>query len=629
MRFAIPIIIVSLVLASAAFVAQPVQAQIPPVSDHAGQTCIDSPYGDDGCHEPLPNTTVRIQGGGVAGLGETDEETTSGDEGRFRFEDIPDGSYTVTVSRAGFETVSRDITLPDDSEALYQLPGKQVDVAGSVEDADGEPIPYAYVSMWGDGGYADAKSGADGAFVVTVVSGVYEVEVRGPEHGSIQQRMLIDGEPITLQLGALPGQDAVIKGLVTDQDGEPVADVHVSIRQWQAPGGDGQYRYGDFSNVTRTGADGRYEASVYSGGADIEFYKEGHADVYRWLEIEKGQTKSLDVELLRFPEKTARLQGAVVDGDGDPLRHISVRLEHPEYGINECSVNASQGGSYGHDRPAAEPYSVSPDGYYERHYPSCAITVHDDGTFTGNVTPGYTTLHVRYDRWAACDETHHADGSYERDCGPDYFSYTATLDLAAEADNPLQVDLRQKPGPDAAISGYVVDGEKEVAIPGARVSFTNQENYAYGSASTDDDGSFKIRLRSGYHDVSVWADGYLPWQGVVYVDKGGETPFDIVLTPGEARYGGHGGCCYSHAEVAYDDMGSADGMAMAEPSPPMESSGGTSEGSDYEDLGGGLGPYDPAARAEVLSDAGSSKGIPIPWTLALVGLLGAVLIRRR
>lgn len=615
----LPIIIVGLVFASAAFLVQPVQAQ--PVSSLSGEVCMASPWNGEGCDQGLPGAIVRLTGG-PAGLPVVDQSVTTGDWGRFVFDLVAQGDYTLAVSRTGFTAASQTISAPAD-EVVIILKPQTIVVEGTITDSKGAAVEGARVSFWGPE-WASARTDAAGKYMAKLDAGHYSMEVDAGKSGYLQQEVFVDGSRLDVTLGALAGQDSRLKGKVTDQDGAPVAGADVIIDQWERRVGN-EFQYGNYRNWTTTDAQGNYQVNVYAGSLSIRFTKADHSEVYQWTEVAAGKTATIDAELAKFPDKTARLVGKIVDGAGQAVTPVSISIQHPEYGLYSCSIDTRYGSDTPKAMPASEPYGG--DAYYEDPYyydPGCDITVHSDGTFTGNVTPGYAVISVWHDRYAACDEGHTSDGGYAGGCGPEYFSYTETRVLHANADNPMTFTLRERPGADATVSGYVIDGGAGKAVTQAFVSFNNQETYAWGGAETDGDGSYKMRVRGGYHHIQVWAEGYLPWQGVVHIPKGADMPFDVVLTAGESRYGG---CCYAYS----GDVMHTEAEPMAAGAPPQEKqsidSRSVSQGGDYEDLRGGLGPYDEAKRnAQLHSDAG--KQSPIPLAFAIVAL-GLVALRRR
>lgn len=452
--------------------------------------------------------------------------------------------------------------------------------------------------------------------------------------------------------------DGTITGIVSGPDG-PLAGAQVSSSSYGSPGGpepmpaeesgggsDGSIRcmdcyYGGY-NSTTTDGQGRFTLGVYSGENQLSVYHPDHRSASQVVQVAKGQTVTQDVALEAYPAKTAHVVGKVTDaktGNGLGIAYVSIRS--PFYGLHACSQPA--GASSGGD--SADGSEPAPDGaskpmMYPYQPQACDITIRSDGSYEGDVTPGYSILSVY--AYQDCSTSRDSDGGGSTSCGPEYLQFSRTLNLPAEETTRIDVALQSRPSPDATISGYLVDVESGEAIPGASISFSNQETYAWGSASTDADGSFKIRLRSGYHSVYVHAPGHFGWEGVLQVPRG-SSDFDVKLTPGEESYGG---CCYAYA------MESKSGVATATAaSPPMAAGGsaGMAEsdmGADdgmalsqnaqaaYEDLGGGLGPYDAAKRADATANGdgeleSSDKGIPGAGVLLAVAALGAVLVLRR
>lgn len=464
--------------------------------------------------------------------------------------------------------------------------------------------------------------------------------------------------------------DAVLVGRVLDGAGRPVGGASVSSYNYGGPvsyaesdGGGSSGSGGSAAeparapyyggNQTTSAADGSYRLGVYSGSNSVSVYRDGYAQATVQVEVQSGQTVTQDLTVQKFPDKTARLQGRVTDArTGAGLPSASISVSNPLYGAYECSTSstASSGGGSkpmpAEDGDAASTSIVAPDYSYR----GCAITVDSDGRFEGLVTPGYSIVSVY--AYSECAMSMDADGSSSSSCGPQYFSFSRTLDLPANATTTVNAALRSPAGPDATVSGYLIDAESGKAIPGAQISFSNQEAYGYGWATTDGDGSYSIRLRSGVHQVSVSADGHLPWEGTFDVDAG-ESDLDVRLTPGQAAYGG--GCCWLYAR---EGMAAASEGAAGAPPPSPQSPGAMGDGDDlaesdgsgqevlYQDLGGGLGPYDADRRAFAAADDGSGAGfaegdegsgpdrVDIPAggpvaTLATLALVLGVLARRR
>jgi protocatechuate 3,4-dioxygenase beta subunit len=611
----------------------------------------------------LPGATVTLsQPGLIMGVGGTEHAGTTDDRGWFRITGVADGEYQLRIERTGFSTHTETFQMQGAKHIEVSLAGQNVSITGHVRDHNGTAIQGAIASLSGPG-HHQLESDSQGRIQATVKAGHYSIQVSHPDHRTLWHHQLLDGqEELVLVLQKAPERTVTITGTVRDQDGQAVSGATVEAWQYHQYGYDYGYDYAEDSSAssttdpaeprasmpypyyddgyqtTTTDSQGRFTLKVHAGWVNLNIWKEGHARYSQGFEVADGETRTVDAELPRFPDKTAHITGRVTGPDGAGLQWVSISVESPQYGLYECSVRGaggnSSGGGTSSSAGSADGAEPAPDMAIwpgRDYYSGCAITVHADGTFEGNVTPGYSIVRVYYEHWQSCTETRHADGSYTRTCGPDYFQHAQVIDLPADTTTRLDVQLKQRPGPDATLSGYVVDTETGQALSGVTVYLSNQDNYGWAHASTDADGSFKVRLRSGVHSVSVYADGYFRWEGTIEVPAGRETPLDIHLTAGQDQYGW--GCCYPMPYLRGEE---ADGAASG-PMPPASPTapGSTSEtdsataSESYQDLGGGLGPYDADQRAKLLAEGGS-QGIPGPG-LILVGTLlaGLVLAVRR
>ncbi len=681
------VLTLAFVFAGAGLFIEPVSAQS--TSSLEGTVCSrDYYYGytpaegnsSKGCMgSALPGVTLRLTKPGPVALepsvGAVDVTAASDESGYYRFQALSDGEYTLTATRTGFAAATFAISI---SEAEFQdisLTGETVNQRGKVVDSAGKGIANAEVEVCCPGEFSSTAYGrtaANGSFVLSLRAGTHSVNIRAPGFENLYESRLLDGSSeASFAMRALPPPDATIKGTVRDQDGRAVEGARVSAYTYGGgccyaepmPASDSGTSSGTGTtssssypccccsqggeNFTFTDSQGRYAMKVYSGSGSLNVQKEGYAGIHRNVQIPSGQTVTEDVKIMKYPDKTARIEGRVTDlktGKGVPFANFN--LQSPQFGLYECSQEATPGSSGGGSTGSSgsiEP--ASPDsagmsyrpGYYN---PGCAITMHADGTFEGTVTPGYTILQVWHDNYRACSESTDADGSSHRTCGPEYYSWSLTTDLPANETTTINVALRSRPAPDAVVEGYLVDKETDTAIPGAQISFSNLDSYGYGYATTDGDGSYSLRLRSGPHQVYVYANGYLRWEGILDVEEG-DTAFDVPLTPGDESYGG---CCYAYASSAgsYDKAMTTASTGTASPTP--SSMGAPEQASDdigsdsgfnaqgggevtYEDLGGGLGPYDADRRGDA-DDGG--KGAPGLGLVAMLCALGAVLaIRRR
>jgi hypothetical protein len=632
----------------------------PPIDGGREATPSTYPEKVEGCMGVLPGATVRLTRPGVGGsVGGVDKTATTDAEGRFAFDTLPNGDdYTLEASKLHFTKATVTAKVNGTSRQDVALVGEVFQQSGKVVDEAGRPVADAYVRAPYDGeDPAAVPTAADGTFTLQVRAGYRSIQVVDASgFEDLHDYRLLDGSALTLTLRALPKPDATVTGIVRDQDGTPLAGIRIDAwssspccpEPMPASGGgsapsspSSTVVYPGYSggNHTRTDAEGRYRIGVFAGQVSLNVNSGAEPDrrfasksVY--LEVARGETATQDVRLMRFPPKTAHIEGQVTGAGGKGLAAVTVSVRSPEYGLYECSTNTMGGGPV-YATMVAEDKAAS--AMPIREAPPCAISIDADGRFSGDVTPGYAIIEVSYQIWQACPQA--PDEPYQTpSCTPDYYPWAKSMVLAKDATTTLDVRLTERPGPDATVSGYVVDAETGKAIPGASIWFSNMDHGAYGQATTDKDGSYKVRLRSGYHMVgaAVYAQdgspgGYLSWQGILQVPAG-EHAFDVKLTPGEESYGG--GCCYYPMAEGRDTMAAAPASgaqgAKGGSGEDAMSSQATGSAQAFEDLGGGLGPYDASKRGALLQADQPGKTSPTLEAVALVVVLaGLAFVRRR
>ncbi len=609
---------------------------------------------------PVPEDEAHVEGiiiseGTWNGLGNATLTVTNAtgsttthpvkDDGTFSLILDP-GKHTFTANAPQHFTTSRTAYLEGGTREHMRLslephPAR---LNLQVADADGDPRADAIVTAWNGGTVEEARTDANGTAILDLKVGTVHLRVQDKSTDACraETRTLGGNASWTFTLPDAPARDATVEGVVTDpRTGEPVAGADVTfhvdryarimvderaghegpeeVKTTVAPPHrwEGAQCHRDPVTVT-TGADGSYDVALPNGSYHVTARHPDHLPHRTRVDAGPDTVTTVDLQLTSIPPASVHVQGRLVDADGDGV------------GPGTVSLRNVQWGTYVHAR------------------------VNDQGRWNATVVPGYTHVnaHVR----ASCDpvavahdgdrtEPHPAAPARE-DCGNNHHPVSVTR-VYEEASNVTEtLVMPSVPEPAAVLEGYVVNASSGDPIAGARLQVRNLDTAGWGTARTDEDGSYRIRVHPGTHQVRAYGSGFLPWQGMVEVphpdERPGPRPFDVELTPGEPRYGRV--CCMDVVyarEPAYAGGDASPGPDGGSQDVVREDGAGSNDGTlddgsagagdtRYADLGGGLGDYDPDERARVLSsyEDGGSGEVPAPGLPMLLALLGAVAVMR-
>jgi protocatechuate 3,4-dioxygenase beta subunit len=177
---------------------------------------------------PLAAEAAAMPSGAGRALGST-RTALADPRGRFTVDDLIPGRYRVEAAQPGFEPLRTDeLTLaPGERRDLGTLALRDgFPVAGRVLDESGAPIEGARVTAGGADPTASALYAATdgaGAFSLALPAGSYRLTATAPRHGPARAE-------VTVQAGAaapptelrLPRAEAVLEGMVRDNDGRPL-----------------------------------------------------------------------------------------------------------------------------------------------------------------------------------------------------------------------------------------------------------------------------------------------------------------------------------------------------------------------------------------------------------------------
>lgn len=120
----------------------------------------------------------------------SDSETTDSD-GEAVFQDIDNGTYTITASKSNYTTETKTITVNGDTEVEIELTPTR-SVSFTVNDGT-DPIQSATVTI--DGDETGAKTtGSSGGCTATLSDGEHEVVVAKDGYTTKTETIIVDGE---------------------------------------------------------------------------------------------------------------------------------------------------------------------------------------------------------------------------------------------------------------------------------------------------------------------------------------------------------------------------------------------------------------------------------------------------
>lgn len=368
-------------------------------------------------HAGLAGATVRLeQNGKVAFSTRTDAD------GRFRFEAVRDGDYSVSYVAAGYGSPRPDALLHVRAGLQIYLEGRMVPmsrVSGRVVDTRGQPVRKALVEISTETFFISAGTDDQGNFQLSVPpdSPTYVLSAAAPIGGkppapdpetgqklgwvrtfypraavrdqaaaiALQPGGNFDG--LEIRLLALPVH--TVRGVLRNPDGTPAAKVVVDMRE-EGPHGNAPYD-------AETAADGAFEIpDVVDGVWQVlaEPQREGRrqkADA--WVEVRGHDVEGVDLRLA----DPFRLMGKVIL-DGPPGTSAP---EPPEVTlIQQHDGHFVAGG-------VEPPVRPQPDGRFRNDdlYPGTYLVV------PGAAPPAYYLDSIRLGDQAIAGETELSNGS--------------------------------------------------------------------------------------------------------------------------------------------------------------------------------------------------------------------------
>lgn len=463
--------------------------------------------------KPAGAVVVMAQGEAIG----SHSQTTAG--GHFRFEDLPAGPYVLTAEALnGLAPAVMTVEAPARGVTLRLDDG--VELSGLVLDrSTGLPIAAANVSAKVAGTHDDrssilpAMTGDGGRFTLQGLR-AGRVALRVTAEGFLDGAAVeIEIEPAEVrpevELELEPG--ATLSGRVTDDRGEPVAEVRVEIREPQVRKG-------------ATDTSGEYLLrGVAPGDLEVAFTSADFLDRSESVELTAAGAR-LDVEL----EPGQILRGAVRELAGGALENARIRgTRRGHRGSKWARSDAAGSFELRGLAPGEWQLAVSKTGFVEQQLtrvvpagegvlevilePVATGTL--IGTVRGAQRAELATLNVSvWSRGASARAEVEAGGSYRVEEAPAGDVTVRLLVSAGENEKSLvrravvpkggrarvDFDLEQAP----LIRGRVVRGEDPVMA--ARVQLERIGSADEASTRTGGGGWFEVEIEEGSYEVSVW-----------------------------------------------------------------------------------------------------------------------------
>lgn len=657
-KFAVVLLLATLTLA--AIPAPVAQAQNIP-----GTLYTIEGYVYDNTAAALADASVTIvpSGGGTPQTAATDAN------GKYSFSNIAAGRYNATANAAGLVAafvpiqvggtdvrIQQSFLLRSPDQQVY---GQPINLKGVVkDDSSGAALADVLIEIWNyyypREGYAysppsnaeqrqTVRSAADGSYSVTLSEGSVNLVARKDGfdvlHANFEHRA---DRVLDLPMVKSSTQSILISGTVTSADGAPLSDAWVNVQpdyrcetsdpntacaypmpaydSTSKQSGDVYFYYEPAVspyNSTAVGKDGKYELRTTPGRVLVTAYASEHIQKQQAVEARSGEKKTLNFALEKIPADSVRVFGRVADAEtGKPISYAQLSLENQKWGHYNSTQTDQDGQFEFWTKPG---YTIVTASAYAWYYAPCAA---EGGSSDG------TSIRAPEPYPSPCE-------SGERD--REYMPRVVTIVGAANQAEEIQFKLLPRPLPDAVFQGYVVNDTSKKGVPGAQVSFYNELTRDYGSAATDEDGSYKITVHGGYYTVRVSSQGYFDVAQNTEIKSGETKRLDLFATPGEKSYGY---CCYAYAsgDASYSSKGGEAQPAMGVPVPMRTTQasysidqaaaagpGATDGRQAYLGEAGGLGPYAPANSQD---GAGQSPGPGV--ALLVIAAFGmALLLRRR
>jgi len=228
--------------------------------------------------------------GAKVSLGDSGSTTKTDDNGKFEFSTVKKQTHQVTAKLAPYLPATTTVEVTQDTAGIELVLDKEgLRIRGRLTDEDGKPMPGAYAAAieptvfrnyfdyrvrqdtfekldrwpWDQADYGSAQADGQGNFEVTgLAPGTYQVCGLSPGLPIAHQPdvLVVDGaQPPSVTLSVGWRQPLLVRGRLTDSEGNPVANRRVQVRLELE-------NRGSYSSGTKTTNDGTYWCRAQNPG---------------------------------------------------------------------------------------------------------------------------------------------------------------------------------------------------------------------------------------------------------------------------------------------------------------------------------------------------------------------------
>lgn len=300
--------------------------------------------GPDG--SPIPEAKVKARSqerepGRMSPMGnENDKEVNSDAAGRFLFDTLTPGKYTLIVSHGGFATERvRDVPVPQ--ENFRVTIGMGGAIGGLVTDQQGNPIEGAVITVPDLSGIQkEAVTDASGRYQLPGLalkpSSKKSVSVHAPGFSRPESQRITVYEDKIVEVNFQLKRSSIIRGVVMDSMKQPIENVKVLVELMPTETNP-VHRYLGFDHSK---VDGSFQIPDVGPAENVRLIAEsGYYLSWKSDATDIGEGEDIEVEIVM--EVGGAIYGRVIDESGRPLSGVKVYVVAP----GESGVRDFLGGS--------------------------------------------------------------------------------------------------------------------------------------------------------------------------------------------------------------------------------------------------------------------------------------------